>query len=181
MKHLVWIFGAGLVVTGLFVAQRESSGSNVACGQASRTFVDKLECGRIALEITKVCATTTINGQKTEMPAVEVTSKHPGVSGTEVTIYEIGGLSTSMPRLIKENSKKAGEPFVIYEQSYNKEGAGGFKKAWAVTDAAGKAIEKLLLKIQLKDGGEVCKKEVPIQSIWGTKWWSSGNAERDKF
>lgn len=153
------------------------------CGKA-RTEVSRLDCGeRISLVVNKVCATTTIRGKKTQMVGVEVVAQHPGVSGAAVVLYEKGALGTSVKRLIKEKGKgkKPGEPFVIHDQSYNKEGPGGFKKIWAVTNDAGDSIEKLLLKIQLNKGGEVCKKEIPIQQLWGTVWWDDGDSERDSF
>ena len=99
-----------------------------------------------------------------------------------VTVYEKGSLSTSVSSLLKRHKKnKPGKPFVIYDQSYNKEGPGGFKKVWAATDKTGKKITKLLLKLQLSKGGEVCKKAVKIGGLWGTQWWDDGDSERDEF
>ena len=156
--------------------------ASAECGKASRVKVAELSCGeRISLQVNKVCATTTIRGKKTPMVAIEIEAVHPGTRGVAVSLYSKGSLGTSVSRLIRDKKAKAGKPFVIYDQSYNKEGAGGFKKAWAVTDKSNTKIDKVLLKIQLKKGGEVCKEEVSIASIWGTQWWDDGDSERDEF
>ena len=181
-RHSFHSFVAALGLLA-FVAGSTANAAQPTCGKA-RTKIDRLDCGeRISFVINKVCATTTIKAKKTQMVGIEVVAEHPGVSGAMITIYEKGSLGTSMSRLIKRKAKGAtpGKPFVIADQSYNKEGPGGFKKIWAVTDAKGTLITKLLLKIQLSKGGKVCKKELSLTKLWGTKWWDDTNSERDEF
>jgi len=179
-NHLFFVF----IALGTFLFASMNLSYAATCGKESRKEIAKLTCGeRIALAVNKVCATTTIQRKKTQMVAVEIEAIHPNLRSVEFTIYEKGSLGGSMKRLIREKGKntKAGKPFAIMDQSYNKEGKGGFKKAWVVTDQSGSKIDEVFLKIQLSKGGEVCKKKVNIGKLWGTKWWDDSDSERDRF